>query len=151
MFTIISIMFIGIGIGYLMRNVQMLQKVEKSASLTILLLLFVLGVSIGSNRLIVDNLGRFGWQAYGRFLELRNQNGGKRIISKSATHRHAVEHTPLAQQQTGEGREQQRSHNGGHRHQKHFGPQALDQLLQFLVAPDADAHLEHQCIEHIHG
>ena len=62
MFTIISIMFIGIGIGYLMRNVQMLQKVEKSASLT-LLLLFVLGVSIGSNRLIVDNLGRFGWQA----------------------------------------------------------------------------------------
>ena len=60
MFTIISIMFIGIGIGYLMRNVQMLQKVEKSASLTILLLL---GVSIGSNRLIVDNLGRFGWQA----------------------------------------------------------------------------------------
>lgn len=61
MFTIISIMFIGIGIG--MRNVQMLQKVEKSASLTILLLLFVLGVSIGSNRLIVDNLGRFGWQA----------------------------------------------------------------------------------------
>ncbi len=63
MFTIISIMFIGIGIGYLMRNVQMLQKVEKSASLTILLLLFVLGVSIGSNRLIVDNLGRFGRQA----------------------------------------------------------------------------------------
>lgn len=63
MFTIISIMFIGIGIGYLMRNVQMLQKVEKSASLTILLLLFALGVSIGSNRLIVDNLGRFGWQA----------------------------------------------------------------------------------------
>ena len=58
MFTIISIMFIGIGIGYLMRNVQMLQKVEKSASLTILLLLFVLGVSIGSNRLIVDNLGK---------------------------------------------------------------------------------------------
>ena len=35
MFTIISIMFIGIGIGYLMRNVQMLQKVEKSASLSI--------------------------------------------------------------------------------------------------------------------
>ena len=30
MFTIISIMFIGIGIGYLMRNVQMLQKVDNS-------------------------------------------------------------------------------------------------------------------------
>ena len=64
MFTIISIMFIGIGIGYLMRNVQMLQKSgEKAPRSPILLLLFVLGVSIGSNRLIVDNLGRFGWQA----------------------------------------------------------------------------------------
>ena len=62
-FTIISNLFIGIVIGYLLLNVQMLQNVEKSASLTILLLLFVLGVSIGSNRLIVDNLGRFGWQA----------------------------------------------------------------------------------------
>ena len=63
MFTIISTMFIGIGVGYLMRNVQILQKIEKSTSLTIFLLLFVLGVSIGSNRLIVDNLGKFGWKA----------------------------------------------------------------------------------------
>ena len=52
MFTIISIMFIGIGIGYLMRNVHMFHIVEKSASLTILLLLFVLGVSIGSNSVL---------------------------------------------------------------------------------------------------
>lgn len=35
MFTIISIMFIGIGIGYLMRNVQMLQKVEKSSKFAV--------------------------------------------------------------------------------------------------------------------
>ena len=48
MFTIISIMFVGIGIGYVLRN---------------LLLLFVLGISIGSNSLIINNLGRFGWQA----------------------------------------------------------------------------------------
>jgi len=27
------------------------------------LLLFILGVSIGSNSLIVNNLGKFGWQA----------------------------------------------------------------------------------------
>ena len=27
------------------------------------LLLFVLGISIGSNSLIINNLGRFGWQA----------------------------------------------------------------------------------------
>ena len=49
MFTIISIMFVGIGIGYVLRNLQFLQKIEKSTSLTI--------------SLIIDNLGRFGWQA----------------------------------------------------------------------------------------
>ena len=60
MFTIISIMFVGIGIGYVLRNLQFLQKIEKSTSLTIFLLLFVLGISIGSNSLIINN---FGWQA----------------------------------------------------------------------------------------
>lgn len=39
MFTIISIMFVGIGIGYVLRNLQFLQKIEKSTSLTIFLLL----------------------------------------------------------------------------------------------------------------
>ena len=63
MFTIISIMFVGIGIGYVLRNLQFLQKIEKSTSLSIFLLLFVLGISIGSNSLIFNNLGRFGWQA----------------------------------------------------------------------------------------
>lgn len=56
-------MFVGIGIGYVLRNLQFLQKIEKSTSLTIFLLLFVLGISIGSNSLIINNLGRFGWQA----------------------------------------------------------------------------------------
>lgn len=39
------------------------ENIEKSTSLTIAALLFVLGLSIGSNRLIVENLGRVGWQA----------------------------------------------------------------------------------------
>ena len=63
MFTIISIMFTGIGIRYLLRDLRFLQKVEKSISLTIFLLLFVLGLSIGSNSLIINNIGKFGWQA----------------------------------------------------------------------------------------
>lgn len=63
MFTIISIMFMGISIGYLLRDLRFLQKVEKSISLTIFLLLFVLGLSIGSNSLIINNIGKFGWQA----------------------------------------------------------------------------------------
>jgi uncharacterized membrane protein YbjE (DUF340 family) len=53
----------GIGIGYLLRDLRFLQKVEKSISLTIFLLLFVLGLSIGSNSLIINNIGKFGWQA----------------------------------------------------------------------------------------
>ena len=63
MFTVISMMFGGIGIGYLFRNLKFLQNVEKTTSLTIFLLLFILGLSIGSNSLIINNLGRFGWQA----------------------------------------------------------------------------------------
>ena len=63
MFSIISTMFFGIGIGYGLRNWAILQKTEKTISLTIFLLLFILGVSIGSNSLIVNNLGKFGWQA----------------------------------------------------------------------------------------
>lgn len=46
-----------------MRDLRFLQKVEKSISLTIFLLLFVLGLSIGSNSLIINNIGKFGWQA----------------------------------------------------------------------------------------
>ena len=63
MFSIISTMFLGIGIGYVLRNWTILQKTEKTISLTIFLLLFILGVSIGSNSLIVNNLGKFGKQA----------------------------------------------------------------------------------------
>lgn len=57
MFTVISMMFGGIGIGYLFRNLKFLQNVEKTTSLTIFLLLFILGLSIGSNSLIINNLG----------------------------------------------------------------------------------------------
>lgn len=63
MFTVIAIMFGGICIGYLFRNLKFLHNIEKSTSFTIFLLLFVLGLSIGSNELIINNLGRFGWQA----------------------------------------------------------------------------------------
>ena len=63
MFKIILIMFLGIGIGYAFKNVSLLQKTEKSISLTITCLLFILGLSIGSNDLIINNLYTFGWQA----------------------------------------------------------------------------------------
>lgn len=63
MFNVIGIMLTGICIGYIFRKFEFLQKTEKSISCTIVALLFVLGLSIGSNHLIIDNLWRFGWQA----------------------------------------------------------------------------------------
>lgn len=63
MFTILSIMILGIISGYIFRRVEFLQKVEKSISVTILVMLFMLGLSVGSNKLIIKNLGEFGSQA----------------------------------------------------------------------------------------
>ena len=63
MFSIISTMLAGVVIGHFLHSGKLLGRIEKSTSLTIFVLLFVLGLSIGSNRVIVENLGRFGWQA----------------------------------------------------------------------------------------
>lgn len=63
MFTIILLMAVGALTGHLLRHIRLLRQVEKSASLTVFALLFVLGLSIGSNQLIIENLDRFGWQA----------------------------------------------------------------------------------------
>lgn len=64
MFTVIGIMFGGIAVGYLLRNVEILQKVGKPISYTILLLLFLLGITVGANPDIVNNLTTLGWQAF---------------------------------------------------------------------------------------
>lgn len=63
MFSIVGIMLTGVSIGYLFRNISFLQLTEKTISYTILLLLFILGLSIGSNEEIIGNLATFGWQA----------------------------------------------------------------------------------------
>lgn len=50
MFTVIGIMFAGIAAGYLLRKIELLQKIGKPISYTILLLLFLLGISVGANK-----------------------------------------------------------------------------------------------------
>ena len=64
MFTVIAIMFGGIALGYLFRKIELLQKIGKPISYTILLLLFLLGISVGSNEAIVNNLTTLGGQAF---------------------------------------------------------------------------------------
>lgn len=63
MFSIVMTMLAGVLIGHFLRNGKRVGKIEKSTSITIFVLLFVLGLSVGSNNVIIDNLGRFGWQA----------------------------------------------------------------------------------------
>lgn len=64
MFTIIGIMFGGIGTGYLLRKVAFLQKLNTSISFTIYLLLFLLGISVGNNETIMNNLATLGLEAF---------------------------------------------------------------------------------------
>ncbi len=64
MYTILSIMFLGIISGYIFKNVSALKNVEKTISITIFALLFILGISVGSNKMIINNLGEFGSQAF---------------------------------------------------------------------------------------
>ena len=63
MFSIVMTMLAGVLIGHFLRNGKRVKKIEKSTSITIFVMLFVLGLSVGSNNVIIDNLGRFGWQA----------------------------------------------------------------------------------------
>ena len=63
MLHIIAIMLFGVVLGYFFRNAKFTQKTEKTISLTIIALLFILGLSIGSNESIVNNLSTYGSQA----------------------------------------------------------------------------------------
>ena len=63
MFSIVATMMTGISLGYLFRHKSILQNTEKTISMTIFLLLFIMGITIGSNDELIMNLGNFGWQA----------------------------------------------------------------------------------------
>lgn len=63
MLKVITIMFIGIGIGYLFRNIKLIQKSSKLISFVIFSLLFLLGIAVGANDTIVNNLSKLGGEA----------------------------------------------------------------------------------------
>lgn len=56
-------MLAGVVIGHFLRNGKKVENIEKTTSITIFVLLFVLGLSVGSNKVIIENMGHFGWQA----------------------------------------------------------------------------------------
>lgn len=63
MFTVISILFTGVFIGYITRRFPFWVKINRPITYTIYLLLFLLGISVGHNPQIMDNLGTLGLQA----------------------------------------------------------------------------------------
>lgn len=62
MFTVIGVMFIGIGIGYLLRH-QSLPWIQKGITLLIWLLLFLLGIEVGQNEQVIRSLPTLGLEA----------------------------------------------------------------------------------------
>lgn len=64
MYLIIGVLFTGIGLGFALRHLTAMQYLTRSISTTICLLLFLLGVSLGTNQLLVHKLLDLGWQAF---------------------------------------------------------------------------------------
>lgn len=63
MFTVIGIMFAGIGLGYLMRR-QNLPWINNVITALIWLLLFLLGIEVGHNEQIIRSLPTLGLEAF---------------------------------------------------------------------------------------
>ena len=63
MFTVLGLMFCGIFAGYTLRKVSYLQHLSKGISITIYLLLFFLGISVGANKEVISNLPSLGGNA----------------------------------------------------------------------------------------
>ncbi len=63
MFIVFGIMIFGIVAGYFLRRVPNINFIGKLITAFIFLLLFTLGLSVGGNSIIIDNLSAIGWQA----------------------------------------------------------------------------------------
>jgi len=64
MVTVLIIMTSGILVGYLFRNQKWISKpVGKTITWVIYLLLFLLGITVGTDETIITNLGKIGFEA----------------------------------------------------------------------------------------
>lgn len=59
----LSILFAGTIIGFLLRRYHVFRKLDRSISYTIWIMLFVFGITIGSNRSLMENVSDIGFQA----------------------------------------------------------------------------------------
>lgn len=63
MFYILAIMFAGIGLGFLIRRWRAVEHISTSTTITIMILLFVMGCEIGANETLMRNLFTLGGEA----------------------------------------------------------------------------------------
>lgn len=63
MFTVISIMFVGIAVGFAGKKISFLSYIHQSISVTICCLLFFLGLSVGKNDHLISHFPVLGGQA----------------------------------------------------------------------------------------
>lgn len=66
-FTIVMIILvlilIGIAAGYALRRVKALKNVNRTITVTICFMVFMLGLTVGNNSELLGNIGNYGWQA----------------------------------------------------------------------------------------
>jgi len=63
MFTVILIMLAGMGVGYLFRfREKVLKHIDAIITWSIYLLLFLLGISVGTNKIILNNIDSILYQ-----------------------------------------------------------------------------------------
>lgn len=63
MFRILLILITGIAVGTVARRTPAAKVAEHGIQITVPALLFVFGAAVGADDTIIDNLGRYGWQA----------------------------------------------------------------------------------------
>lgn len=63
MFRILLILITGIAVGTVARRTPAAKVAEHGIQITVPALLFVFGTAVGADDTIIDNLGRYGWQA----------------------------------------------------------------------------------------
>jgi len=63
MFRILIVLLVGCVLGFMLRRVPHIHKVETSAHYTICALLFVFGLGLGSNNSLMHNIGFYGLEA----------------------------------------------------------------------------------------
>lgn len=87
MFRILFILIAGIAVGLAARRTRLPRAAERGIRITVPALLFVFGAAMGADDTVIDNMGRYGWQAaviamLGIAGSIAAARAAKRIIGK---------------------------------------------------------------------